>query len=200
MFITICCAMAFHLQAKDLTQDEKLAFVDFYREWSSLAKEFPDDQEVKVIFIDLDRDGSHEAVATSKGSEYEDGSAWTAFRMSGDSWIQISGFDSSTNKPKKSATLFGRAGEFFQVNRGETVEFCILSENFDKLAPDGKGPLNKTRFHLDDDGIMRQSPIADIERFIAYRSSGAEWPKNTTIMSLVRLPVEVFPSPTIKEK
>jgi len=192
--------MAFQANAKELTQNEKNSFVIFYREWSSLDKEFPEDQEVKVMFIDLDKDGRDEALATSKGFEYEDGSSWTAFRMTGDSWSQINGFDSDTGKPKKNATLFARAGEFFQVNRGENIEFCILSENYDKLAEDGKGPLNKTRFNLDDKGILIQNPISDIERFIAYRASGAEWPRNTTIMSLVRLPVDVFPDPKLEKK
>lgn len=192
--------MAFQASAKELTQNEKDNFVIFYREWSSLDKEFPKDQEVKVMFIDLDKDGTGEALATSKGFEYEDGSAWTAFRMTGDSWSQINGFDTNTGKLKKSATLFARAGEFFQVKRGENIEFCVLSENYDKLAEDGKGPLTKTKFNLNDKGILIQSPISNLERYIAYRASGAEWPSNTTITSLVRLPVEVFPDPQLEKK
>ena len=192
--------MAFHVQAKDMTQDEKNNFVNFYREWASLAEEFPKYQEVKVMFIDLNQDGVFEALATSKGFEYEDGSDWTAFRFNSEKWAKIPEYDARTEKIGKTATFFGRSGEFFRVMHGDKVEFCILSERYDKLAKDGKRPLNKTRFHLDDDGIMRQSPISDIERFIAYRSSGAEWPTNTTIMSLIRLPVEVFPSPTLEEK
>jgi len=196
----IFCAMAFQAQAKDLTKDEKNDFVTFYREWAALEKEFPEDQEVKVMFVDLDQDGITEALATSRGSQYEDGSAWTAFRMADDSWSQISGFDPTKEKPKKTATLFARAGEFFRVNNGATVEFCTLSENYDKLAKGGKGPLNKTRFYLDDKGILHQIPIPDIERYLAYRASGAEWPNNTTIKSLERLPVEVFPTPKVDNK
>ena len=192
--------MAFHAQAKDMTQDAKNNFVNFYREWSSLAEEFPESQDVKVMFVDLNQDGVFEALAASKGGEYEDGSAWTAFRVNSDAWSKIHEFDATTNKIGKTATFFGRSGEFFRVMYGDKVEFCILSERYDKLANDGKGPLNKTRFYMDDNGILHQNPIQDIERYLAYRVAGAEWPNNTTIRSLERLSVEVFPAPTLEKK
>lgn len=198
---TAFCLLALHAaHAKDPSQEEKLAFVDYYREWSSLAEEFPDHQEVKVIFVDLDQDGTTEALATSKGFEYEDGSAWTAFRQSDAKWGQIQGYDPTADKPKRNATLFGRAGEFFVTRRGgDNFDFCVLSETYDKFAPQGKGPLKKTRFHLDSRGILRQENIPDLERYIAYQSSGANWPSNSLVQSLERLTFEIFPSGDVAE-
>lgn len=179
--------------AEDPPKNSKLLFVDFYRDWCSLAEEFPDDQEVKVMIVDLNQDGISEVLATSKGSEYEDGSAWTAFRQETDKWMPIRGFDATANKSKQYATLFGRTGEFFKITKnGDEVEFCILSENYDKLAPQGKGDLRKTRFYLDSKNILYQNNIPNLERYLAYQTSGHKWPDNSLINSLVRIEVEVF--------
>ena len=179
--------------ADSLNQVQKTEFVGYYRKWTQMAKEFPDKQEVQVIFVDLDQDGKEEALATYHGNFYETGWSWNAFRQSPDGWKAIEGFDSKTELTNPSSSLFARPGELFQVQiDADTYEFCILAENYDKLAPDGKGSLQKTRFYLDKAGILHQKNISDLERYLAYRTSGAKWPKNTLIKSLKQLPVEVF--------
>ncbi len=193
ILILLCYFTSLAESAEIPTQEEKIAFVEYYREWCSLAKEFPKNQEVKVIFVDLDQDGICEALATSKGGKYEDGLAWTVFRKTGNSWGQISGFNATTSKPKKNATLFARPGEFFLTRKkADSFEFCILSENYDILAPQGKGRLKKTRFYLDEKGVLHQSDIPDLEKYLAYQVSGAKWPDDSLIRSLERLTVEVF--------
>jgi len=179
--------------ADSLNQVQKTEFVGYYRKWTQMAKEFPDKQEVQVIFVDLDQDGKEEALATYHGNFYETGWSWNAFRQSPDGWKAIEGFDSKTELTNPSSSLFARPGELFQVQiDADTYEFCILAENYDKLAPDGKGSLQKTRFYLDKTGILHQNNISDLERYLAYRTSGAKWPKDTLIKGLKQLHVEVF--------
>lgn len=179
--------------ADSLNQDQKTEFVKYYRKWTQMAKEFPDKQEVQAIFVDLDQDGKEEALATYQGNFYETGWSWNAFRQSPDGWKAIEGFDPKTGLTNPSSSLFARPGELFQVHiDADTYEFCILAENYDKLAPDGKGSLQKTRFYLDKTGILQQKNISDLERYLAYRTSGAKWPKHTLIKGLQQLSVEVF--------
>ena len=156
-------------KAEPLNDKEKIAFVKHYREIVKLEKEFPNDPEVKVIFIDLDGDGIEEAFATSKGSFYEVGWDWAAFRQKGQEWEPIKGFDNKAKVVRAGSGVFARPGEIFRVIKNDkTVDFIILAENFDRLAPDGLGPLRKTRFSLDKEGILRQEEVIDLERYLAY--------------------------------
>lgn len=169
---------------------DKEAFADFYREWSKLEAEFPDNQEVRVMFIDLDHDGRSEAFATSIGSRYEDGWAWHAFQRSGDSWKPIRA--KTEDGETASSAIFARAGEVFSVvlNDG-SHDFLILSENHDKLAPNGLGELRKSRFGATDKGLLQQEDVPNLERYIAYQGSF----RSGLLRSMEVVKVEVFPAP-----
>lgn len=177
----------------ELTNVEKNDFVREYRKRVKLAEEFPEKQEVKVIFVDLDFDGKEEALATSYGSFYETGWDWAAFKRAGAQWVPIQGYDSEMKIIRPGSGVYARAGEIFRVTKNDgPVEFLILAEHYDKLAPEGKGPLNKTRFYLDKDGVMQQESIKDLERYLAYRVSGHKWPEGTLIKGLEAMKVEIF--------
>lgn len=174
----------------ELGVDDKETFVEFYREWSKLEAEFPDNQEVRVMFIDLDQDGSSEAFATSIGSRYEDGWAWHAFQRSGDLWKPIRG--KTEEGETASSAIFARAGEVFSVvlNDG-SHDFLILSENHDKLAPDGLGELRKSRFGATDNGLLEQKDVPNLERYIAYQGSF----RSGLLRSMEVVKVEVYAAP-----
>jgi len=156
-------------QADPLTQDQKLMFIDYYKKRVKLLDEFPDSPQVKAIFVDMDGDGKEETLATSKGSSYEDGNDWAAFRLVGDKWESIKGFDNEAKIVRLGSGVFARSGEIFRVVKNDkSIEFLVLWENFDKLAPDGLGVLRKTRFSLDKEGVLRQDDVANLERYLAY--------------------------------
>jgi hypothetical protein len=175
--------------ADPITEKEKADFIDYYRERVRLLVEFPENPQVKAIFVDLDGDGREEALATSRGSSYEDGNDWAAFRRIGDRWESIKGFDHDAKVIRPGSGVFARSGEIFRVvgHNGNT-DFLVLHENFDKLAPDGLGPLFKTRFSIDKKGVLQQEPIENLERYIAY--AGAN--RSGLISKLEALKVEYF--------
>jgi len=176
-------------QAAPLTQREKLDFIEYYKKRVKLLENFPNNPQVKVIFVDMDGDGKEETLATSKGSSYEDGYDWAAFRLVGDSWESIEGFDNEAKIVRPGSGVFARSGEIFRVVKNDkSVEFLVLWENFDKLAPDGMGELHKTRFSLDKEGVFRQDDVANLERYIAY--AGAN--RSGLISKLEVLKVESF--------
>lgn len=178
--------------AEPITEQDKREFVIFYREAVKLKEEFPDKLEVRVIFADLDGDGKEEALATSFGSFYEKGWDWTAFRKTESNWNWIRGYDEHSKAVQRSASVYARPGEIFRVTKTDgSFEFLILAENYDKLAPEGKGSLNKTRFYIDKDGVFQQEPVKDLERYLAYRVSGEQWPEGTLIKRLDALKVEI---------
>ena len=184
--------MAMSPAAENMDQTAKENFVDFYRKWSKLSEEFPDRPEVKVTFVDLDGDGTDEALATSYGSFYEVGWDWAAFRKMGEEWGPIRGIDPHTKSVRPGSGVFARPGEIFRIVKNDgSVEFLILGEHFDKLQPEGLGPLNKTRFFLDKESILHQERVPDLERYLAY--AGAH--RNGLIKSMEALKVEVFPGP-----
>lgn len=156
-------------QAAPLTQSEKLDFIEYYKKRVKLLENFPNNPEVKAIFVDLDSDGREEVLATNHGSSYEDGNSWATFKMIGEHWETIKGFDNNAKIVRPGSGVFARSGEIFRVVKNDkSVEFLVLSENFDKLAPDGLGVLRKTRFSLDKEGVLRQDDVANLERYLAY--------------------------------
>ena len=168
--LTIVFALsAAFANADPITDKEKADFINYYRERVRLLVEFPDSPQVKAIFVDLDGDGREEALATSRGSSYEDGNDWAAFRRIGDRWESIKGFDNDAKVVRPGSGVFARSGEIFRVvGHDGNTEFLVLHENFDKLAPEGLGPLHKTRFLIDKEGVLRQESIENLERYIAY--------------------------------
>jgi len=187
---TILIAFISITNGADVEIEKRKALVDFYREWSKLETEFPDNQEVRVMFVDLDQDGQDEAFATSVGSRYEDGWAWHAFKKAGDIWKPIRGKTQEGETP--SSAIFARAGEVFSVvlNDG-SHDFLILSENHDKLAPNGLGELRKSRFRLTDKGFLQQEPVPNLEQYIAYQGSF----RSGLLHSMTAVKVDVFPTP-----
>lgn len=179
--------------AEPTSEKEKREFADFYRKAIKLAEEFPNKLEVKTIFVDFDCDGNDEALATSYSSFGETGWLWTAFRKKSDKWSPINGYDSDSKSISLYSSIFARPSEIFSVSQHDgSIEFLILAESYDKLAPDGKGPLNKTRFYLDKDGVLQQEKVKDLERYLAYRVSGHQWPEGTLIKRLEALKVDIF--------
>lgn len=175
------------------TNPEKNDFVSQHRIRTKLAQEFPRKQEVKVIFVGLDSDSHEEALATSYGSFYEKGWDWAAFKKKGEQWDPIKGYDSEMEIIRPGSGVYARPGEIFRVTLNDgSSEFLILAENYDKLAPEGKGPLNKSRFYLDKDGVLHEKSIKDLEHYLAYRVSGEKWPEGTLIKGLEALKVEIF--------
>jgi hypothetical protein len=176
-------------QAAPLTPKEKVDFVAFYTTRIKLSETFPNDLGVHVMFVDLDADGKEEALATNQGSAYEDGNSWAAFRVAGDSWETIKGYDKRAKVIRPGSGVFARAGEIFRVVKNDgKIDFLVLHENFDKRSPEGIGALHKTRFSIDKEGILQQEPIENLEGYIAY--AGAS--RSGLISKLEVLKVEYF--------
>jgi len=178
------------VMAEPLTPSQKTKFVEYYRSWSMLEKEFPDRQEVKAIFVDLNDDGEQEALATSYGSFYEDGLAWHVFIRVAGRWTPIKGFDGKDKPLQPSSAVFARPGEIFRVVHSDgAIKLLALNLHFDKLASDGLRPINKTSFWLDQKGTLHHENVKDLERYLAYQ--GAH--RSGLIQSMEALPIEVFP-------
>jgi len=176
-------------QADPLTENQKLDFVDYYKKRVKLLETFPDHPQVQVVFVDMDADGEEEALATNHGSSYEDGNSWAAFRKTGDTWETIRGFDNKAKVIRPGSGVFARPGEIFQIIRHDgTIEFLVLHENFDKLAPDGLGDLYKIRFSVDDKGVLQQEQVKNLERYIAYAGVN----RSGLVSKLEALKVEYF--------
>jgi hypothetical protein len=191
--IFLCCSISLSAQEKKLTIEQKKAFASFYRSRVDLLKIYPERPEVNVIFVDLDGDGLEEAFATSYEAFYETGWMWAAFKRNGDQWSPIKGYDSGKKAIQNGSSVYARPGEIFRVTKHDgTFEFLILGENYDKLAPEGMGALNKTKFQIDKEGVLQQQPIKDLERYLAYRVTGHTWPKGTLVKRLEALEVESF--------
>ena len=178
--------MANHASAS-ISDEEKLEFSIFYREKIDLLKIFPDRPEVKVIFTDLDGDNKEEAIATSYEGFYETGWLWSSYKNINGKWIPIKRHDDG-KLVSDSKAIFARPGEIFKITKEDGgVEFLILNQNFDSQAPDGKGNLIKTRFWIDKDGLMQEATIADIDKYLAFRTT-----MGGLIQSLEVLKVEMF--------
>lgn len=172
-----------------ITPEEKESFVEFYRAKVNLAEEFPDNQKVLVIFTDLNNDGTTDALATSYGSYYETGWDWAAFTQTSQSWEPVRGVDATTKEIHSWSNIFARPGEIARVVKPQgEVEFLVLGQVFDNLASDGIGPLNKTRFWIDPDGLLQQEKINSLERYLAYRGPH----KDRLIQKMQVLTVETF--------
>lgn len=159
------------VKAEDLTHNQKLEFVQFYRDWSNLAKEFPKYPQVEVLFVDINADGVPEALATSRGSTYETGSDWTFFRKVGDKWSPIQGVDPHTKEIRPLFAPFGRSDEFYFIYEGNAeshAEIVIIHKDYDKLAPDGEAPAKVERIVADPKGILRIDPVSSLDKLIAY--------------------------------
>lgn len=177
------------IKAASITQTEKSEFIKFYRNAVKLDKEFPNNPEVKAIFVDLDGDGKDEALASSRGSSYEDGRDWAIFVRTAETWKPVQGFDNEAKIIRPGSGVFARSGEIFRVIKNDgTLDFLILSENFDNRAPDGLGTLRKSRFFVDKDGVLRQESVENLERYIAYLGVN----KSGLIGKLEALKVESF--------
>jgi hypothetical protein len=185
IFFGFCSASVY----AELTDNQKHDFVRHYRSITRLAEEFPNKPEVKVVFVDLNRDGTDDALATSYGSFYETGWLWAAFQLVGGRWEPIKGYDNHDKVVRPGSGVYARHGEIFQVQMGDgVVEFLVLNQNFDKLAPEQLGPLNKSRFWIDREGILRQEKIENLERYLAYR--GAH--RDGLVRKIEAVHVEVF--------
>lgn len=160
------------VRAEPINDKDKVEFIKYYREAVRLSEEFPNQPEVKAIFVDLDGDGKDEVLATSHGSFYETGWLWAAFRKNFDKWVPVKGYDEGSKSVRSGSGVNARPGEIFRVTKNDgTIEFIILAENFDKLAPESLGPLQKSRFFLDKEGVLHEVKIPDLERYLAYGSN-----------------------------
>jgi len=114
----IAAVYANYCFAGGLTEVDKKSFAEYYRSFVDLRKEFPDKLEVDVIFLDLNLDGTLDALAVSRGGKYEDGWDWCAFsRDKTGAWKPIGGVDETTGQPVEVAQIFARPDEFY---RGKT--------------------------------------------------------------------------------
>lgn len=195
--ITIAVILTLFLQiASAITSEDKEAFVAFYRATMNLAEEFPDKQKVLVIFTDLNNDGATDALATSYGSFYETGWDWSAFSRSGQSWEPIKGVDATTKVIHSWSNIYARPGEITRIiNADGKLEFLVLGQVYDNLAAGGLGPLNKTRFWVDEDGVIQQERVENLERFLAYRGTH----RDKLIQDMQVLKVETFDVPNVTE-
>lgn len=182
--------------ANALTLEDKQAFVAYYRNLVQLSVEFPEKQQVKVIFVNLDGSGEMEALATSYGSFYEDGWSWAAFKKNGAAWAPIKGFDNHEKVIRTGSGVFARSGEIVQVRtENDKIEFVVLGHNYDNQSSSGIGPLNKTRFWIDADGVLQQEKIQNLEQYLAYRGVH----RDKLIQEMQVLKVEVFDVPKKEE-
>jgi len=118
IFIILAAIATFASCAEILNEDNKRSFAEYYRSFIDLRKEFPDNLEVDVIFLDLNLDGTLDALAVSRGGKYEDGWDWCAFsRDKTGAWKPIGGVDETTGQPVEVAQIFARPDEFY---RGKT--------------------------------------------------------------------------------
>lgn len=188
--ISLFFSLVLSLNAAELTRQEKTTFVEYYRDFTKLLEESPGDTEVRAMFFDLNQDGTEEAFATARPSFYETGWTWTAFTLRNGKWKPIKGYEPKTQQPLLSAGIYGRDGEFFRrVFPDGTIDFVILGQNYDKIAPDGLGQLNKERFWIDGEGVLQHEKIDNLEKCLAYQGPH----RNGLIQKLEALKVEIFP-------
>jgi hypothetical protein len=185
-FIILFLIMANHAKAL-ISAEEKLEFSRFYRNQIDLLKIYPDRPEVKVIFTDLDGDNKEEAIATSYEGFYETGWLWSSYKKTNGKWMAIKRHDDG-KLASNSKAIYARPGEIFKITKEDGgVEFLILNQNFDNQSPDGKGTLIKTRFWIDEKGLMQEATVADIDKYLAFRTM-----MGGLIQNLEVLKVEMF--------
>jgi hypothetical protein len=191
--ITIAVVLALATQISSaMTTEDKESFAEYYRAKVNLAKEFPDKQQVLVIFTDLNSDGVVDALATSYGSYYETGWDWSAFSRKGQSWEPIKGVDATTKAVHAWSNIFARPGEISRITTSEgKVEFLVLGQVFDNLTAGGLGELNKTRFWVDEHGVIQQEKVQNLEQHLAYRGVH----RDKLIQEMQVLKVETFDIP-----
>lgn len=188
--LIMSCLVTYALQAQELTLQEKIEFADFYRKRVDLLKIYPNKPEVKVIFVDFDNDRQQEALATSYESFGETGWLWSAYRKKGAKWEEIDQYETETKTVQEGACIYARPGEIFSlVDEDNRIQFVVLNRNYDKLAPNGIGPINKSVFHLDEKGIFQQNKVDNLEQLLAYRGTRSAG----IVKSLESLKVELFP-------
>ena len=175
----------------EIKDDKKKEFVNFYKDWSKIEEENPNDTSIKVMFLDANGDGKEEAFATSKMFTYEKNqSDWTGFQMVDGKWEPLRGIGNVEKVIVLAGCVFGRPGEFFRVVKFDgSIEFLILGENLDKKYPQGIGKLYKSFFIVDEKGIIRETKIENIENYLAYFGER----KSGLIISMNQIPVEFFP-------
>ncbi len=180
-----------------LDDSEKAEFAIEYRNRVKLAEEFPDKQEVKVIFVDLDFDGTEEALATSYGSFYEKGWDWALFRRVNGKWESIKSVNKEDQSIRAGSGVFARPGEVFKlIDDTGKIQHVVINRNYDKLAPHGIGSPNISYFYLDNKGFFVESKVASLEDLLIHRGSD----KAGLIKSIEALKVDVFPATKTKEK
>ena len=190
VILIISCLFSHALQAQELTIKEKIDFADFYRKQVDLLKIYPNKPEVKVVFVDLDNDRQQEALATSYEGFYETGWLWSAYRKKGEQWEPIKQYDPETKSLRSGSSIYARPSEIFNiVDEEDKLHFVVLNRNYDKLAPNGIGSINKSVFYLDEKGIFQQKKVDDLEQLLAYRGARSAG----MIKSLGSLKVELFP-------
>jgi hypothetical protein len=67
------------LRAEELDVATKKAFAEHFRTLGNVRKEFPNNLNVEVIFVDLNNDGKLDALASAHALKYQDGWIWLVY-------------------------------------------------------------------------------------------------------------------------
>lgn len=164
--LIVCGGMA---SSEPLTTASKEKFVAFYRTWSKFEIDFPNHPEVKVLFIDLDKDGKDEAIATDRGQFGETGYSWNVFHLKNGAWSasKIKKLDETTIDPRSS--IFARTEEFYSLNTtANSSGLMVIHKDFDKLKPDGMGTPQVFGIALDQDGFVVAKQMGLLDQVIGY--------------------------------
>jgi hypothetical protein len=107
IMISILCSS---LHAQKLDETTKKAFAETYRKEFDLSKEFPNNLNIHVIFVDLNNDGKSDALVTSKAFNYEDGWDWHVYlRNNAGDWDQV-----KESQEAKKEGVFALLGDFYR--------------------------------------------------------------------------------------
>lgn len=178
------CFLAGVASSEPLTKEGKEVFVKFYRAWSKFQEEFPNHPEVRVLFFDLDFDGTDEAMATHHGQFGETGYTWTAFRFSNGNWSRVDEEKVSETTVDPIHGIFARTEEFYSIALiRKPLGLIVVHKDYDKRATDGMAAPLVFSIGINQDGCVKTEKLAGLDQLIGNSES---------FHKLQRLGVETF--------
>jgi len=165
-------------------KDGKEAFVKFYRAWSKFQVDFPDHPEVRVLFFDIDSDGTNEAIATDRGQFGETGYSWNVFQFRNEIWsaVKLKKIDETTVDP--SSGIFARTEEFCSLELiNKPLGLIVVHKDYDRRASDGMAAPQAFSITIDNNGFVKTEKLGSLDQLIGYSED---------FHKLQRLGVETF--------
>lgn len=170
--------------SEPLTKENKDQFVKFYRTWSKVQEEFPDRPEVKVLFFDVDCDGTDEAIATDHGQFGETGYSWNVFQLKNGTWSAAKLRKTNENTVDPVSGIFSRTEEFYSLALiKKPLGLVVFHKDYDKLVPGGMAAPQGFSISIDQEGFVNTKKLPALDQLIGY---------SPDFHKLQRLGVETF--------